>query len=78
MGTKSYVPTNEAVEALLIANSNEDYYYFYNSYYILSLIEVTTVAEKRTLFFFDFKVLGFCLLPIPMKTPTTTTATSHP
>ena len=72
MGTKSYVPTNEAVEALFIANSNED------SYYILSLIEVTNVAEKRTLFFFDFKVLGFCLLPIPMKTPTTTTATSHP
>ena len=72
MGTKSYVPTNEAVEALFIANSNGD------SYYILSLIEVTNVAEKRTLFFFDFKVLGFCLLPIPMKTPTTTTATSHP
>ena len=58
MGTKSYVPTNEAVEALLIANSNEDYYYFYNSYYILSLIEVTNVAEKRTPFFFDFKVMS--------------------
>ena len=41
---------------MFTTNSNEDSYYYYC--YISSLIELTNVAEKRTPFFFDFKVMS--------------------